>query len=67
MLANDAIGLMDALGIKKAHSAGESTGGNVGIVAAVNHPQRIQSITMCNTTAKMGETVSTYAIGESYN
>ena len=65
MLANDAIGLMDALGIKKVHWVGESTGGNVGLVAALNNPDRIQSITLCNTAAKMGdETVSTYAIGE---
>ncbi len=65
MLANDAIGLMDALGIKRVHWVGESTGGAVGLVAALNHPQRIASITLCNTAAKMGEeTVSTYAIGE---
>jgi pimeloyl-ACP methyl ester carboxylesterase len=65
MLANDAIGLMDVLGIKRAHWVGESTGGAVGLVAALNHPERIASITMCNTAAKMGdETVSTYAIGE---
>ena len=65
MLANDAIGLMDELGIKRVHWVGESTGGAVGLVAALNHPDRIASITLCNTAAKMGdETVSTYAIGE---
>ena len=65
LLANDAIGLMDVLGIKRAHWVGESTGGAVGLVAALNHPDRIASITLCNTTAKMGdETVSTYAVGE---
>ena len=65
MLANDAIGLMDELGIARVHWVGESTGGAVGLVAALNHPDRIASITLCNTAAKMGDdTVSTYAIGE---
>ena len=65
MLADDAIGLMDVLGIQRAHWVGESTGGAVGLVAALNHPERIASITLCNTAARMGdETVSTYAIGE---
>lgn len=65
MLAGDAIGLMDALGIERAHWVGESTGGTLGLVAALNHPQRIASITMCNAFARMGgETIFTYALGE---
>ena len=65
LLAGDAIGLMDALGIKRAHWVGESTGGALGLVAALNYPERIASITLLNTAAKMGdETVSTYALGE---
>jgi 3-oxoadipate enol-lactonase len=65
MLANDAIGLMDELGLKRVHWVGESTGGAVGLVAALNHPHRIASITLCNTFAKMGDaTISTYALGE---
>ena len=65
MLAGDAIGLLDALGIQKAHWVGESTGGALGLVAAIEHPERIASITLLNTAAKMGdETISTYALGE---
>lgn len=65
MLAKDAIRLMDELGIKRVHWVGESTGGTVGLIAALNHPHRIASITLCNTFAKMGDsTISTYAIGE---
>ena len=65
MLAGDAIGLLDALGIEKAHWVGESTGGALGLVAALEHPSRISSITLLNTAAKMGnETISTYALGE---
>lgn len=65
MLAGDAIGLMDTLGIKRVHWVGEATGGTLGLVAALNHPDRIASITMCNAYAKMGgQTISTYALGE---
>lgn len=64
-LARDAYGLMDHLGIERVHWVGESTGGAVGMVAALLAPQRIASISACNTTAKMPqETVDTYAIGE---
>ena len=65
-LAGDAIGLMDHLGIDQAHWVGESTGGAVGLQAAVLHPKRIQSISLCNTTARMRtETPGNYAVGES--
>lgn len=65
MLVADAIGLMDALGIKRVHWVGEATGGTLGLVAALNYPHRITSITMCNAYAKMsGQTISTYALGE---
>ena len=64
MLASDAIGLMDALGIERVHWIGEVTGGTLGLVAALNHPHRIASITLCNSYAKMSvETVSNYALG----
>jgi len=64
-LAGDAFGLMDHLGIGRVHWAGDSTGGAVGMAAALLAPQRISSITACNTTAKMAQqTVDTYAIGE---
>ncbi len=64
-LARDAFGLMDHLGLERVHWVGESTGGAVGIAAALLAPQRIASISACNTTAKMAqETVDTYAIGE---
>jgi len=64
-LARDAFGLMDHLGIGRVHWVGDSTGGAVGMAAALLAPQRISSITACNTTAKMAQqTVDTYAIGE---
>lgn len=64
--ARDALELMDYLGIDRVHWVGESTGGKIGMMAALLAPERIASITACNTTAKTAaETVGTYAIGES--
>jgi pimeloyl-ACP methyl ester carboxylesterase len=65
LLAADAIGLMDALGIERVHWVGEATGGTIGLVAALNHPRRIASITLVNGFARMNEQNPTlYAIGE---
>ncbi|MGZ8202435.1 MAG: alpha/beta fold hydrolase [Burkholderiales bacterium] len=64
-LANDAIGLMDALGLERVHWVGESTGGTIGLQAAADHPRRIASVTLCNGFAKQGEqTAGIYALGE---
>ena len=41
----DALGLMDALGIERVHWVGESTGGKVGMAIALQSPGRIASIT----------------------
>lgn len=61
----DALELMDHLGIERVHWVGESTGGKIGMLAALLAPQRIASISACNTTAKTAtQTVDTYALGE---
>lgn len=44
LLAEDVIGLMDALGIEKAHIVGHSTGGAVAQVLAIEHPKRLASM-----------------------
>lgn len=49
MMVQDAIGLMDHLGIDRVHWAAEAAGGHVGLAAAIAHPRRIASITLCNT------------------
>ncbi len=46
LLGEDAIGLMDALGIKKAHYGGLSLGGMTAIGLALHHPDRLLSA-MC--------------------
>lgn len=64
-LAGDAIGLMDQLGIERAHWVGESSGGLVGLQVALTHPERLSSLTLCNTPFQIpGKILSTYSAGE---
>lgn len=53
-LAGDALALMDALGIAKAHWCGLSMGGMVGQWLATHHPQRLSRVVLANTAAHMG-------------
>src|ERR1700694_458896 len=43
-LAEDAVGLLDALGIDAAHIVGASMGGYIAQVVAINHPDRVLSL-----------------------
>ncbi len=45
-LAGDAIGLLDELGIAKAHIVGHSAGAAVAQILAIEHPQRLASIVL---------------------
>lgn len=44
-MADDAVGLLDALGIEKAHICGASIGGMVAQTVAYRHPKRVLSLT----------------------
>ncbi len=44
-MANDVVGLMDALGIKAAHIVGASMGGMIAQEIAMQHPNRVLSLT----------------------
>jgi pimeloyl-ACP methyl ester carboxylesterase len=44
-LADDAAGLLDALGIDAAHIVGASMGGFIAQLVAINHPDRVLSLT----------------------
>ena len=43
-MASDTLGLMDALGIARAHVVGASMGGMIGQIIAAEHPERVSSL-----------------------
>lgn len=53
ILGDDAIGLLDALNINRIHWVGLSMGGMIGQRAALNHPNRLMSLALCDTAAVM--------------
>ncbi|MEX2616415.1 MAG: alpha/beta fold hydrolase [Alphaproteobacteria bacterium] len=52
LLTGDAVGLMDALGIDRAHWVGLSLGGSTGIATALNHGDRLLSLAVCDSRAQ---------------
>jgi 3-oxoadipate enol-lactonase len=53
-LGRDAIAVIDALGIQKAHWCGLSLGGMVGMWVLTHRPERIERAVLANTAAHMG-------------
>lgn len=52
-MADDAVGLMDALGVSHAHIVGASMGGMIAQLVAINHPGRTKSlISIMSTTGR---------------
>jgi 3-oxoadipate enol-lactonase len=51
LLAEDVIGLLDALGIDRMHFVGLSVGGMIGQSLALNHPKRLRSLALCDTSS----------------
>ena len=48
-MADDTLRLMDVLGVERAHLVGHSTGGAIGQVIALDHPDRLQSLVLSAT------------------
>ncbi len=62
---DDSIGLIDALGIDRVHWVGESSGGIVGLTAALHHPERLRTLSLCDTPFKRpAEITALYTLGE---
>lgn len=52
---NDVIALMDHLGIAKAHLIGTSYGGEVGLRLAIDHPSRVQTLSVIDSVSELDE------------
>ena len=55
-LAGDALGILDALNIERAHIVCRSMSGGIGLIIGVDHPDRVESLTFVSTST--GEDVS---------
>ncbi|WP_270174246.1 MULTISPECIES: 3-oxoadipate enol-lactonase [Diaphorobacter] len=54
LLGGDVVAVLDALRIERAHFCGISMGGFTGLWLGVHQPQRLLSLAVCNSAAKIG-------------
>jgi pimeloyl-ACP methyl ester carboxylesterase len=44
IMADDTVAFMDAIGLERTHIVGHSDGGNVGLLVAITHPERVDRL-----------------------
>ena len=54
-LARDVLALIDHLGIEKATLIGDSVGGMIALAFAIEWPERVSRLVLCDTAAKIGQ------------
>jgi 3-oxoadipate enol-lactonase len=52
-LAEDAFALLEALGVPRVHFVGLSMGGMIGQLLALQHPEKLRSLVLCDTTSRI--------------
>jgi 3-oxoadipate enol-lactonase len=63
-IAQSVIALLDKLALPRVHWVGESSGGIVGLMLAAAHPERVASLVLCNTPARISDEIrGLYALG----
>jgi pimeloyl-ACP methyl ester carboxylesterase len=67
MMADDTVGLMDHLGIEKAHICGVSMGGMIAQEIAINYPERVGKLILgCTAAGRTGSLGTILGLGEDY-
>jgi 3-oxoadipate enol-lactonase len=53
MLSADLVGLLDSLSVETAHFVGLSMGGMIGMTFALQHPKRLRTLVLCDTSSRI--------------
>ncbi len=56
-IAAQIVAVLDALSLPRVHWVGKSSGGIVGLLLAAAHPERIASLVLCNTPARISDDI----------